>query len=86
LIFSKYSNTLGTSPTEKQAYLLEDIGNYSFLKNGDVAMPNVDDAHEFTATLNSMKVMGFVDEEITCEYFQEFNRNYTIVSSNLARR
>ncbi|CAD5230543.1 unnamed protein product [Bursaphelenchus okinawaensis] len=55
----------GTSPDEKQNYLLEDVANYSFLKNGNVLVPNVDDAQEFHQTIQSMRIMGFADEEIT---------------------
>jgi myosin heavy subunit len=64
-LITLFTPFLGTTPTEKQNYLLEDINNYAFLNNNDVAMPNVDDAHEFLETLKSMKIMGFVDEEVT---------------------
>lgn len=48
-------------------FLLEDIGNYKYLVNGDVTLPNVDDGAEFQNTLRSMKIMGFHDDEVTCE-------------------
>ncbi|KAI6219617.1 hypothetical protein M3Y99_01645300 [Aphelenchoides fujianensis] len=54
-----YQLLRGTSAAEKQTYLLEDIGKYAFLKNGDVQLPNVDDAKEFEDTLKSMRIMGF---------------------------
>ncbi|CAD5216368.1 unnamed protein product [Bursaphelenchus okinawaensis] len=60
-----YQFLRGTTPEEKQNYLLEDIGNYSFLNNGAVAVPNVDDAKEFHETIKAMKIMSFSDEEIT---------------------
>ncbi|KAI6229370.1 hypothetical protein M3Y95_00524000 [Aphelenchoides besseyi] len=60
-----YQFLRGTSAAEKQNYLLEDLSSYAFLKNGDVQLPNVDDAKEFAETLKSMKIMGFDDSEIT---------------------
>uniref|UniRef100_A0A1I7SND4 Myosin motor domain-containing protein n=1 Tax=Bursaphelenchus xylophilus TaxID=6326 RepID=A0A1I7SND4_BURXY len=60
-----YQFLRGTSPEEKQNYLLEDIGNCAFLNNGAVAVPNVDDAKEFHETIKAMKIMSFSDEEIT---------------------
>lgn len=45
-------------------YILEDIKSYKFLKNGDVIVPNVDDAAEFGNTIRSMRIMGFHEDEI----------------------
>jgi myosin heavy subunit len=42
---------------------LEDINSYSFLNNGDLPLPNVDDVREFSETRKSMKIMGFEDTE-----------------------
>ncbi|KAH7730716.1 myosin-9 [Aphelenchoides avenae] len=46
-------------------FLLEDLDKYSFLSNGGLSLPNVDDAAEFHNTIRSMKIMGFHDEEIS---------------------
>lgn len=48
-------------------YLLEDIDKYRFLVNGNITLPNVDDAQEFQSTLKSMRIMGFAEDEITCQ-------------------
>ncbi len=47
-------------------FLLEDVGKYAFLSNGNINLPNVDDSADFRATVTSMKIMGFHDDEITC--------------------
>ncbi|EPB80897.1 myosin head [Ancylostoma ceylanicum] len=47
------------------SYLLEDIDKYRFLVNGNITLPNVDDAQEFQSTLKSMRIMGFAEDEIT---------------------
>ncbi|VDP15852.1 unnamed protein product [Heligmosomoides polygyrus] len=33
--------------------------------NGNITLPNVDDAQEFQSTLKSMRIMGFAEDEIT---------------------
>ncbi|PAV77243.1 hypothetical protein WR25_17904 [Diploscapter pachys] len=59
-----YQFLRGTDKAGKDSYLLDPIDKYRFLVNGGLTLPNVDDATEFTNTLNSMKIMGFADEEI----------------------
>ncbi|PIO77322.1 myosin head [Teladorsagia circumcincta] len=51
--------------TSVATYLLEDIDKYRFLVNGNITLPNVDDAQEFQSTLKSMRIMGFAEDEIT---------------------
>ncbi|XGW32496.1 hypothetical protein V3C99_017221 [Haemonchus contortus] len=60
-----YQFLRGTTPAEKATYLLEDIDKYRFLVNGNITLPNVDDAQEFQSTLKSMRIMGFAEDEIT---------------------
>ncbi|CAD6193083.1 unnamed protein product [Caenorhabditis auriculariae] len=60
-----YQILRGTSEKEKADYLLESIDKYRFLVNGGVTLPNVDDAQEFHSTIQSMKIMGFSEEEVT---------------------
>ncbi|PAV89637.1 hypothetical protein WR25_16678 isoform E [Diploscapter pachys] len=59
-----YQLLRGTDKQSKESYLLDSIDSYRFLVNGGLNLPNVDDAVEFRNTLNSMKIMGFADEEI----------------------
>ncbi|KAI3413428.1 hypothetical protein GPALN_010921 [Globodera pallida] len=59
-----YQFLRGTSPDEKVNFLLEDVSRYSFLNNGYISLPNVDDSAEFLNTIRSMKIMGFHDDEI----------------------
>ena len=37
---------------------------YKFLTNGNVPIPGTDDASEYRATMNSMKIMGLVDTDL----------------------
>ncbi|ULT80563.1 hypothetical protein L3Y34_010855 [Caenorhabditis briggsae] len=60
-----YQILRGCSAKEKSEYLLETVDNYRFLVNHGITLPNVDDVQEFHSTLNSMKIMGFADEEIS---------------------
>ncbi|KAK5976702.1 Myosin head, partial [Trichostrongylus colubriformis] len=51
--------------TASGALLLESSPNlYSFLSNGDICIPGVEDAGELEETLRAMKIVGFQDEEI----------------------
>lgn len=47
--------------------LLEAFNNYTFLSNGHVPIPSQQDDEMFLETLEAMKIMGFTDEEQTCE-------------------
>ena len=50
------------------ALLLDNVDKYRFLSNGRINLPGVEDAAEFQSTIRAMKIMGFQDEEITCEF------------------
>lgn len=43
---------------------MEDIDSYRFLTNGNLTIPNVDDAFELSNTLSAMKGMDFSDADI----------------------
>lgn len=45
-------------------YLMDDIDSYRFLTNGNLIIPNIDDAAELSNTLNAMKGMDFSDTDI----------------------
>merc|ERR1719331_145151 len=59
-----YQLLAGTSAEEKKKYILEEPKNYTFLTSGFVTVQNQDDAEEFAATMEAMKIMGLNDEEI----------------------
>ncbi|CAI4225395.1 unnamed protein product [Auanema sp. JU1783] len=60
-----YQFLRGTNSEEKNYYLLEDSADkYRFLVNGNITLPNVDDAQEYHNTLKSMRIMGFHEDEI----------------------
>ena len=51
----------------------EDPKNYHFLSNGMVSVPDVkDSAAEFTATVDSMKIMGMTDEDLSGIYINKY--------------
>ncbi|KRZ80069.1 Myosin heavy chain, non-muscle, partial [Trichinella papuae] len=53
-----YQFLQGTTEEEK-------IDQYRFLANGYIALPGVDDAAEFHNTVRSMRIMNFLDDEIS---------------------
>merc|ERR550534_1638501 len=91
-----YQLLAGTSAEEKKKYILEDPKNYTFLTSGFVTVQNQDDAEEFAATMEAMKIMGLNDEEITAifrvlsgtlmfgnmEFKQERNSDQAILPDN----
>lgn len=44
-------------------FILEDPKTYSFLTNGNLRVPGVDDAAEFRETVNAMNIMGMTTED-----------------------
>merc|ERR1711899_336714 len=60
-----YQLLAGTTAEEKKKYILEDPKNYAFLTSGMVTIPAQDDAEEFSATMEAMRIMGLNEEEIT---------------------
>merc|ERR1740137_166654 len=60
-----YQLLLGSSQEFKSQMLLEDAKNYTFMTQGGLRVPGIDDIEEFVATQNAMKVMGISDEDMT---------------------
>merc|ERR1719328_347105 len=91
-----YQLLAGTSPEEKKKYILEDPKGYTFLTSGMVTIPAQDDAEEFAATMEAMRIMGLNEEEITAifrvlsgtlmfgnmEFKQERNSDQAILPDN----
>lgn len=46
-----------------EEFILEDPKTYSFLTNGNLPVPGVDDAAEFKETVNAMNIMGMTTED-----------------------
>ncbi|VDO37129.1 unnamed protein product [Onchocerca flexuosa] len=59
-----YQLLLGASSNQKSIFLMDDIDNYRFLTNGNLVIPNVDDASELSNTLNAMRGMDFSNIDI----------------------
>lgn len=49
-------------------FLLDGVDSYTYLSSGNIVLPGVDDAVEFRATIDAMKVLGFDENEITGEW------------------
>ncbi|OUC47204.1 myosin head [Trichinella nativa] len=60
-----YQFLQGTTEEEKKAFVLNKVDQYRFLANGYIALPGVDDAAEFHNTVRSMRIMNFLDDEIS---------------------
>lgn len=43
---------------------MEDAKKYTFLSQGSVTVPGIDDVEEFQATVQAMQIMGISDEDI----------------------
>ncbi|XP_064478099.1 myosin heavy chain, non-muscle-like isoform X2 [Ornithodoros turicata] len=54
----------GATIEQKKDYLLEDVRGYTFLTQGHVPVPGVDDAQEFRNTVKSMQIMGLNQEDL----------------------
>merc|ERR1719431_354416 len=59
-----YQLLLGASKEFKSRLLLDDAKNYTFMTQGGLRVPGIDDIEEFAATQNAMKVMGITDEDM----------------------
>jgi len=60
-----YQLLMGAPQEYKSEFILEDPKNYTFMTKGGVKVPGIDDVEEFQATLNSMKIMGMSDEDLS---------------------
>merc|ERR1719357_2057889 len=59
-----YQLLLGASKEFKSQLLLDDAKNYTFMTQGGLRVPGIEDVEEFAATQNSMKVMGISEEDM----------------------
>merc|ERR1719342_1315334 len=59
-----YQLLMGASKEFKSQMLLDDAKNYTFMTQGGLRVPGIDDIEEFAATQNAMKVMGITDEDM----------------------
>merc|ERR1719290_356142 len=59
-----YQLLMGSSKEFKSQLLLDDAKNYTFMTQGGLRVPGMDEVAEFTSTQNSMKVMGITDEDM----------------------
>merc|ERR1719244_489045 len=59
-----YQLLLGASKEFKSQLLLDDAKNYTFMTQGGLRVPGIEDIEEFAATQNAMKVMGITDEDM----------------------
>lgn len=70
-----YQLLAGATPEQKEKFILDDIKTYTFLSNGSLPVPGVDDYAEFQATVKSMNIMGMTSDD--------FNSIFRIVSAVL---
>ena len=47
-----------------EEFLLEDTKSYTFLSNGHIQVPGVDEVQEFRNTCNAMSIMGLSPEDL----------------------
>merc|ERR1712142_216479 len=59
-----YQLLMGSSKEFKSQLLLDDAKNYTFMTQGGLRVPGIDDIEEFAATQNAMKVMGMSDDDL----------------------
>lgn len=59
-----YQLLCGCSPEQKKEFLLEDTKNYTFLTNGHIQVPGVDEVQEFRNTCNAMSIMGLTPDDL----------------------
>lgn len=60
-----YQLLCGSSAEQKKEFLLEDSKNYTFLTNGHIAVPGIDEVLEFKSTMNAMSIMGLHQEDLS---------------------
>lgn len=60
-----YQLLMGATADQSHEFLLEDVRNYTFLTNGNVPVPGVDDAIEFKSTCQAMQIMGLQSEDLS---------------------
>merc|ERR1719264_135069 len=59
-----YQLLAGTSQEQKKKYILEPAKNYTFLSQNDMTVGAFDDAEEFDATMQALRIMGVAEEDL----------------------
>ncbi|XP_062507434.1 myosin-11-like isoform X2 [Corticium candelabrum] len=59
-----YQLLAGATEKERKDFLLEDIGNYRYLSNGNELIVGVNDSAEYAMTREAMDIMHFTHDEI----------------------
>merc|ERR1719151_246241 len=91
-----YQLLTGASQELKSQMILEDARNYTFMTKGAVRVPGIDDAEEFAATVQALRIMGVTDDDLdsiwkvvsgvmlfgNMEFKQERNSDQAILSDD----
>lgn len=56
---------MGATTEQTSDFLLKDVREYTFLTNGSVPVPGVDDGIEFKSTCQAMQIMGLQSEDLS---------------------
>merc|ERR1719323_1813201 len=60
-----YQLLTGASQELKSQMILEDAKNYTFMTKGGVRVNSIDDAEEFSGTMEAMRIMGIAEEDVS---------------------
>jgi len=60
-----YQLLAGATDSQRKEYVLENASNYTFLTQGGLPVPGVDDPAEFQSTANAMCIMGMLPEDLS---------------------
>merc|ERR1719288_700758 len=59
-----YQLLAGTSQEQKKKYIIEPTKSYTFLSQNDMTVGGIDDAEEFAATMQALRIMGVTDDDL----------------------
>ena len=62
-----HTHTHTHAHTHTEEFLIEDAKAYTFLSNGYLPVPGINDVSEYEDTLEAMKIMGMSEEESSGE-------------------
>merc|ERR1719394_2278182 len=91
-----YQLLAGTSQEQKKKYIIEPTKSYTFLSQNDMTVGGIDDAEEFAATMQALRIMGVTDDDLdsiwkvvsgvmlfgNMEFKQERNSDQAILSDD----
>merc|ERR1719264_1652925 len=91
-----YQLLAGTSQEQKKKYIIEPGKSYTFLSQNEVTVGGIDDAEEFAATMQALRIMGVTDDDLdsiwkvvsgvmlfgNMEFKQERNSDQAILSDD----